>query len=302
MTRSNVPVRYSQGLDREAGWFHEGTVPGRRHGNMNHGFRITELVHCGRTVHQDVLIFDNPVFGRVLVLDGIVQLSTFDEARYHEMLVHPPMLTHPHPERVLVVGGGDGGTLREVLRHDPREVAMIDLDEDFVRQAARYLPSLSAGAFQDPRVTLLHEDASMAIDRYVENFDVVIVDCNDAIGPSSPLFESPFYAAIARSLRPGGLCSVQVGSFLDVDFIVGTRRRLAAHLPRTTPFRFTMPSYHCGEYCFLVASRDRDPAGPHANVISDRLRARGIKGLRFYSPRLHHASQVMHPNVELSWS
>ena len=293
-----VPTHVRKDLDAEVGWFNEAALPGRRHGNVNHGFRVTNLVHSGRTAYQDVLIFDNLVYGRVLVLDGIVQLSTFDERRYHEMLVHPPMLAHPTPRRVLIVGGGDGGTLREVLRHAPREVVMIDLDEEIVSQSARHLPTLSAGAFQDPRVTLLHEDAAVAIERYADCFDVVLIDCNDAIGPSAPLFKSRFYAAVARALRPGGLCGVQVGSFLDLDFLVSTRRSVAAHLTRTVPLRFTMPSYHCGEYCFFVASRDSDPAGPPPDVLTKRLHARDIQRLDYYSPAMHHASQIMHAGVE----
>lgn len=294
-----TPCRFAAGLDLEAGWFHEGTVPGRRHGNVNHGFRITELVYFGKTAFQEVLIFDNPVYGRVLALDGIVQLSTFDECRYHEMLVHPAMLTHPAPAHVLIVGGGDGGTLREALRHAPAEVVMIDIDRDFVAQAARHLPTLSAGAFDDPRVTLLHEDAAVEIERYHARFDVVLIDCNDAMGPSAPLFESPFYGAVARALRPGGVVAVQAGSFLDVDFLEATRLRLAAVLPRIASFRFTMPSYHCGEYCFMVAAQEGEPGGPPVVELASRLHERGITGCKYYSPAIHHASQVLPPGLAL---
>jgi spermidine synthase len=289
---SHTSPLVSKGLDPKTGWFHEGTVPGRRHGNVNHGFRITNLVHFAKTKYQDVLIFDNPVYGRVLVLDGIVQLSTSDEHRYHEMLVHPAMFTHPSPRRVLIVGGGDGGTLRETLRHSPEQVVMIDIDGEFVEQAARFLPTLSAGAFDDPRLTLLHEDAACAIDRY-SDFDVLIVDGNDAMGPSVPLFGSPFYARVARALASGGVCAVQVGSFLDEDFIKTTRARISEHLPNTALYRFTMPSYHCGEYCFLMAAKDCDPAGPAATVIEERMKQRGIAGLKYYTPAMHHASQVL---------
>ena len=110
------------------------------------------------------------------MLDGIVQLSTFDEHIYHEMLTHPALFTHPAPKRVVIVGGGDGGTLREVLKHDPEEVVMIDIDRQLVDIAARHLPSLSDGAFSDPRLTLICEDAAVALRRYERAFDVAIID------------------------------------------------------------------------------------------------------------------------------
>lgn len=283
---------------KDGEWFLEGTVPGRRHGNVNHGFRITEVVHKERTRFQECLIFENPVYGLVLVLDGIVQLSTSDECIYHEMLVHPPMFAHPKPRRVLIVGGGDGGTLREVLRHDPEQVVMIDIDEQFVRAAAEHLPSLSAGAFTDRRVTLLFEDASEALLRYEDAFDVAIIDCNDALGPSEALFEEGFYATVARALTDEGVCAVQAGSMLDVEFLQQTRRRIASHLGRTTGFRLTMPSYHCGEYVFFVASSSCDPAGPDATTLAELQTRRGVV-TKHWSPAIHHASQVLSPGATL---
>ena len=286
------------GLENDSAWFLEGTVPGRRHGNVNHGFNITEMVLKERTRFQECLIFDNSVFGRVLVLDGIVQLSTLDEHIYHEMLVQPPMFAHPKPRRVVIVGGGDGGTLREVLQHDPEQVVMIDIDEHFVRIAAEHLPSLSAGAFADPRVTLLFEDASEALRRYESVFDVAIIDCNDAIGPSKALFEEEFYAVVAHALKNDGTCSVQAGSMMDLELLQQTRLRMGNHLGRTTGFRLTIPSYHCGEYVFLAASRSRNPSGPDSTTLEELQLQRRIV-TKHWSPAIHQASQVLPPQSTL---
>jgi spermidine synthase len=233
------------------------------------------------------------------VLDGIVQLSTSDEVIYHEMLVHPAMFTHPNPRRVVIVGGGDGGALREVLRHAPEQVVMIDIDEQFVRSAPEYLPSLSDGAFDDSRVALVFEDANKALARYEGAFDVAIIDCNDAVGPSEALFEQDFYATVARALRKEGVCSVQTGSMLDIDFLLQTRDRIANTLGRTTGFRLTMPSYHCGEYVFIQASASLDPSGPDAETLAEIQRRRGIV-TKHWSPAMHHASQVF-PAASSLW-
>jgi len=294
MTSNPTPIA----KHHDGEWFHEDTVPGRRHGNVNHGFRMTKVVYKDRTPFQECLIFDNPVYGRVLVLDGIVQLSTSDEIIYHEMLVHPPMFTHPNPRRVLIVGGGDGGALREVLRHNPERVVMIDIDEQFVRSAPKYLPSLSAGSFDDSRVTLIFEDANAALARYKNDFDVAIIDCNDAVGPSEALFEQDFYASVARSLTKEGVCSVQTGSTLDMDFLQQTRDRIANTLGRTAGFRLTMPSYHCGEYVFILASTRFEPTGPEAETLAELQRRREIV-TKHWSPAMHHASQVFPADASL---
>ncbi|MDG2385185.1 MAG: polyamine aminopropyltransferase [Pirellulaceae bacterium] len=280
--------------DNQSKWFIEGTVPGQRHGNVNHGLRITELLCHTRTQFQECLIFENPVYGRVLVLDGIVQLSTFDEHIYHEMLVHPPMLTHPNPQRVLIIGGGDGGTLREVLQHNPAEVVMIDIDEEFVRLAAEHLPSLSQGAFSDPRVKLRYEDASQALREYENAFDVAIIDCNDAIGPSTVLFEEEFYSTVNHALKPNGVCAVQAGSLLDNDFIDKIRQRIELNLGTIANLRLTIPSYHCGEYLFLMASRTHAPSGPQVESLK-KLQDRRNLVTKYWTAEIHHASQIMTP-------
>jgi len=282
----------SSGLADDALSFVEGTLPGKRHTNVSHGFQISQLVCNDRTRFQEYLIFDNPVYGRILVLDGIVQLSTYDEHIYHEMLVHPPMFAHPKPKRVCIVGGGDGGTLRETLKHDPEEVVMIDIDEEFVRAVAKHLPSLNNGAFEDPRVTLIFEDANEVLERYEDAFDVAIIDCNDAVGPSEALFEGDFYAKVSRALKDEAVCAVQVGSMLDSTFIKKIRNRMETHLGSTAGFKLTMPSYHCGEYIFAVASKILDSSGPDIRVLAELQEMRGIT-TKYWSPLIHHASQVL---------
>lgn len=296
MIDSAPPLR--SGLEEDSTWFLEGSVPGCRYGTVNHGFLITNLVYKERTDFQECLIFDNPVYGRVLILDGIVQLSTSDEHIYHEMIVHPPMFSHPRPKRIVIVGGGDGGTLREVLRHNPEEVVLIDIDQQFVQAAAKHLPSLSNGAFKDPRVTLVFEDASTALRRYENAFDVAIIDCNDAVGTSERLFAEDFYATVAQALKDDGLCAVQASSMLDEKFLQQTRGRMETHLGRTTGFRLTMPCYHCGEYVFLMASRGSDPSGPDVKELTSLQLQRGID-TKHWSPVIHHASQVLPPHSTL---
>jgi spermidine synthase len=287
------------GISGDQEWFFENSVPGRRDGKVSHGFAIDQVVISERTAFQEYSIFDSPLYGRVLALDGIVQFSTSDEYIYHDMLVHPAMFSHSDPKRVLIVGGGDGAALREVLRHDPDQVVMIDIDEQFVRGAAKHLPSLNAGSFEDPRLELLFEDASTALSRFEDCFDLAIIDCNDAVGASEPLFEESFYAAVSRSLKADSRCAVQAGSTLDMDFLTQTRQRISAHFGSTDCFKLTIPSYHCGEYVFMVASKSQKLADLDLAMLAQRQVQRGID-TKYWSPEIHHASQVFPPGSPLS--
>lgn len=295
--RPNAAPHHS-GHDGDQKWFYENSVPGRRDGKVSHGFAVDQVLINERTAFQEYSIFDSPLYGRVLALDGIVQFSTSDEHIYHDMLVHPAMFLHPNPKRVLIVGGGDGAALREVLRHNPEQVVMIDIDEQFVRGAAKHLPSLSAGSFEDPRLELLFEDASTALPRFEGCFDLAIIDCNDAIGASEPLFEEAFYAAVARALKDDAMCAVQAGSTLDPDFLVQTRQRISACIGSTDCFKLTIPSYHCGEYVFMVASKSQQAAKLDLATLAQHQDQRGIV-TRYWSPEMHYASQVFPPGSPL---
>lgn len=283
---------------QRAGWFTEGTVPGPRLGTVEHGFRLDRVLFEGRSTHQDVLIFEHAVYGRVLVLDGIVQFSTLDQANYHEMLVHPILASRGGARRILVIGGGDGGTIRECLRHGPDEVVMVDLDPGVIALCKQHLPEMSQGAFDDPRLTLLHEDGAA----YVRNapaasFDAVIVDGGDYTGLSEVLFAEAFFADIARVLRPDGVMSLQTGSALDAHLIRTGRARLQAVFADTTTYRLTMASYHCGEYAFLAAANAPILSSPDADRLAQTFAKLSATGpLGYWTPAVHGAAQVLPPN------
>ena len=277
------------------GWFSEGTVPGARFGTIEHAFRLDTVVFEGRSTYQEVLIFDHAIYGRVFVLDGIVQFSSLDQAIYHEMLVHPILASHGKVEDILVIGGGDGGTIRECLRHQPRRIVMVDLDPEVIALCRRYLPEMSMGAFDDPRVCLVHEDgAAYVAHSPAGSFDAVIVDGGDYTGLSEVLFSATFFGDIARVLRPGGVVAVQTGSVLDAHLIRTGRERLRAVFADVTAYRLTMPSYHCGEYCFLAAALAPILSHPDAGRLTQveaTLRSRFTP--TYWSPAVQRAAQVL---------
>ena len=165
-------------------WFVE-----KLHAEFRQQLRIDRLIYQCNTNLQEILIFENAVFGRVLVLDGVVQTTEADEFIYHEMLTHVPIIAHGAARRVLVVGGGDGGMIEEVLKHRRLEqVVMVEVDRSVVELCKKYLPTLSQGAFDDPRLQLIIADGSEYVSQTTQLFDVIIVDSPDPLGPAINLF------------------------------------------------------------------------------------------------------------------
>ena len=176
------------------------------HNDWGQSFTVSKEILHEKTEHQDLVIFDNPTFGRVLALDGIVQLTEADEPVYHEMLAHVPLFTHDNPTSVLVVGGGDGGMLREVLRHPSvTRAVLVEIDSSVMELSKKYFPKVSNGSFDDPRVEIVIDDASQFVKTSNELFDVIICDSSDPIGPSAVLFTSECYGDCKSRLREGGI-------------------------------------------------------------------------------------------------
>ncbi|MGD0336737.1 MAG: polyamine aminopropyltransferase [Candidatus Omnitrophota bacterium] len=278
-------------------WFLETSFPGVRRAKKD-AFRIDKEIFKGKSKFQDVYIFESPGFGKTLVLDGIIQLSQSDEFIYHETIAHTPLLSHKSPKRLLVIGGGDGGALREATKHPLKEIYFVEIDRKIVEVAKKYLPFISSGAFNARRVKIFFEDGIKFIKRYKDFFDVVIVDSTDPVGPGKVLFEAGFYRLVFDSLKKDGIAVFQLGPFLDFDLIIRpTARKLQKLFKFVRSIRLPMPSYSCGcEYCFMIASKYIDPAAINPAKIKERLKARlGQKAakLKYYSAAMHRASMVM---------
>ena len=176
--------------------------------------RIERVHYAGRTEFQDVVVQTGAAFGRSLVLDGKTQSTEADEFAYHEGLVHPAMIAHPAPRAVFVAGGGEGATIREALRHKTvKRAVMVDIDSQVVALCREHLPNHHRGAFDDPRVDLVHADAYSYLENTDERFDVAIIDVPDPLeaGPAYRLFTREFYAVLKDRLADGGIMAAQAG-------------------------------------------------------------------------------------------
>lgn len=171
--------------------------------------RVDKVLHHEKSKYQDVLIFKSTDFGNVLVLDNVIQATERDEFSYQEMITHLALNSHPNPKKVLVIGGGDGGVLREIVKHDCVEEAILcDIDEAVVRLSKQYLPGMAIG-FEHPKSTVHIGDGFKFLDDYKNEFDVIITDSSDPDGPAQALFEKSYFQLLHDALREGGVITTQ---------------------------------------------------------------------------------------------
>ena len=260
------------------------------HDDQRQQLRIETAHYRGRTAFQSVEIFENPTHGRVLCLDGVVQTTEADEFCYHEMLVHPGMFAHGAPREVLIIGGADGGALREVLRHPVTHVTLVDIDAELIGLCRRYLPAISAGAFDDPRAHVDPGDGAQCVAGTSGRFDLVIVDSTDPVGPGAGLAQKPFFASCRRVLNEGGLVVTQNGvPFYQPQELAesGAHRRKVFRLKGF--YASPVPLYAGGLMAFGWGSDRLDPGALPADALDARIAAAGLP-LRYYNGGVHRGA------------
>lgn len=269
------------------------------HGAFRSSYRADRVLFDTETGQQRLVLVENPIFGRMLSLDGVTQVTERDEFVYHEMLTHVPMLAHGNARRVLIIGGGDGGILREVLRHPNVEQAtMVEIDAGVVSFSREWLPTVSDGAFDDPRLNLVIADGAAFVRDATDRFDVVIIDSTDPIGPGEVLFTDSFYGHVRRLLNPGGVVVTQNGvPFLQPDELRGTMRAFRTLFQVATCYLVTVPTYTGGPMALGFGTDDA--ALLH---VSEPMLAERLAGLDFtpgyYSPAVHRGAFALPGYVE----
>lgn len=272
-------------------WFSE-----ELQGRWRQGLTIDQLLVDEQSPFQKIELYQTSDFGRMLVLDGKVQVCELDEFVYHEMLAHPAMLAHPDPRRVMVMGGGDGGTVREVLHHPSvQSVVLVEIDQRVIDLCRQHMPALNQGQAQDSRLQVVAEDASVYI-KAAEPFDVILVDSSDPEGPSERLFSLQFYRQLKAGLAPGGVVALQAGSpFFFEDQLLRMRAELSEVFTHVRPYLMSIPTYPGGTWCMMSASDTVDPRTFPSDQLTRRFAERGLHHCKYYNPDLHYGSLAL-PN------
>jgi spermidine synthase len=261
--------------------------------------KADKVLHEVKTEHQHLVIFDNETWGRVLMLDGVCQLTTSDEFVYHEMMAHVPLMALSKPRRVLVIGGGDGGVLREVLKHPTVEKATLcEIDRSVVDLSLQFYPEIAGGSLEDPRADLVIADGLKYVAGTRERFDAIIVDSSEPIGPSAVLHTPEFFADCKRALKEGGVLVTQNGlPFLFPDHLAGTTRAFARLFKAVAPYLCTQPCYFGGPFALNWASDDGDLLDISTKKLQRRQEKRGIE-TRYWTPSVHGAAFALPRYVE----
>ena len=254
---------------------------------------IDEVLYTGRTPYQTAQVVRSRNFGICLVLDNKIQSSQKDEFIYHEALVHPAMLAHPHPETVFIAGGGEGATLREVLAHRTvKRAVMVDIDEEVTAISRKYLPDHARGAFEDPRAHLHYTDARQYLESSPDRYDIIIIDLPDPIeeGPAYRLFTREFYRTVNDRLTEDGLIAVQAGSasLTELLNLTAVNNTLQSVFPIVTRYAVHVPCFG-GPWGFCIASRQHDPSRFSPTEVDIRIAARSLTGLRLYDGLTHRS-------------
>lgn len=277
----------------KAQWCSESIVTGVRV-----SYKASRVLAQMKTACQQLVILQNEPFGRVLMLDDVVQTTTRDEFIYHEMLGHTPLLAHPCPKDVLIVGGGDCGLAREVLRHTGvRKVTQVEIDPDVVELSRKHLSEMNAAVFADSRFELRIADGAAFVNECESSFDVVLIDSTDPIGASRALFARDFYAAVQRRMRPDGVLVAQAGvPFLQSEGFRSTLVELASVFQVVDCYLIAAPSYFGGHLAFAWASNDLVPESVSLQTLTERYAASGLR-TRYYTPSIQKAAFVLPPYI-----
>ncbi|MDW8443930.1 MAG: polyamine aminopropyltransferase [Acetobacteraceae bacterium] len=264
-------------------------------------FLVGREIARERSRFQDIAIVDTPSHGRVLVLDGVVQITEADEFVYQEMLVHVPLVAHGSPRRVLIIGAGDGGVLRRVLQHRSVERAvMVEIDEAVIRLCREHMPGIGGEAWTDPRAEVrIGDGIAFVREAPAKSFDVIIVDSTDPIGVGEVLFTEEFYADCARILTPGGIVVNQCGvPFMQADELRETSLRRARAFADVAAYVAAVPTYVGGFMTLGWASDDPGLRALGADEVARRAEAAGIIGsTRYWTPAVHVASFALPPYI-----
>ncbi len=258
-------------------------------------FAVKKVICSEQSAFQKIEIIDTPLHGKVLFLDDIVQLTAKDEHIYHEMLAHISLSSHAKPKHILVLGGGDGGIVREVLKHDVESVTLVEIDARVIELSKKHLKSLISNAFVDPRLNVIVTDAAEFVKTTTEKFDVIITDRGDEVGPGHPLFTQSFYTNCVQALAKNGLFTSITGvPNMQPKVVENTRKSFKKLFNHSGIFLINVPMYIGGPLAIAWGSQVTD-----ITKISPRSLQNRTKGLstKYYNSEIHKAAFIASNNL-----
>ena len=266
-------------------WFSEDLYP-----DITLKLKIKENLYNSSSDSQKIQFLSTYRFGKVLVLDGTIQTTTADEFIYHEMMTHIPLFSHPNPENTLIIGGGDGGILREVLKHRQiKKVTLVEIEKKVIDFSKKYLKQICQNSFQSKKLELIIADGAKFVENKSSLYDVVIIDSPDPVGPAKVLFKTNFYRNISKILKKNGIMVRQSGStFLQKKELKENYRRLGKIFKHTAAYTAAIPTYIGGLFSFIFSSQTINPENLTVKNLQRKF-AKVNPKTKYYNPQIHTA-------------
>jgi spermidine synthase len=259
--------------------------------NYGVSWKINDILYQEKSAIQQIMIANSEQWGRMLLLDGIVQTTENDEFMYHEMITQVAMHSHPRIKNVLIIGGGDGGAVTQIVKHPTVEhIDLVEIDGQVIETCKRYLPGLASG-FNDPRTNIFVQDGINYVKSIRANYDLVIIDSSDPTGPAIGLFNRDFYESVFKALRHDGMMVVQSESPLFYkDIFHSIYQNIQSVFGKAYIYMCTIPTYISGPWTFTIGSKKYDPS----EIICDKS---PVEGLKYYNKAIHKAAFVLPPYI-----
>lgn len=255
--------------------------------HIRFSLKVKRHLYHNKTPFQTVDIIETHEFGRIMLLDGMVMFSDRDEAHYHEMLVHVPMFAHPAPRNVLVIGGGDGGTVRELIRHSSvKHIDLVEIDREVVEKSREYFPQI-ASQFDNPRVHIHYEDGLKFVKSPHLKYDIALIDSTDPVGPAVGLYEKPFYNDVCDCLTDDGMiCAQAESSMLNPERVKAMGEKLREFFPLVMVYLSFIPTYPVGQWAFILGSKKHHPLKDYREEAVNSFE----EDFTYYNPEIHRAA------------
>lgn len=259
---------------------------------LRFSLKATRILHEVKTEHQHLVLFENELFGKVLMLDGATQVTTADEFIYHEMMSHVPILAHGRAQHVLIIGGGDCGIAEEVLKHKTvQSLTLVEIDASVVDFSKQYFPEFTGPVLSDPRFQLVIDDGVNFVEKTDRKFDVVIVDSTDPVGPGEVLFTERFYRGVQRCLNPNGLMATQSGvPFVQPHVVEKSVKEFRKLFADASCYIAAIPTYAGGHLAMGWATDDKTLRTVSAGELTRRYEQAGRFQTKYWTPDVHRAA------------
>lgn len=254
------------------------------------GLQTRKILYSKKNKFQTIKIFETRDWGRILTIDKTIQTTERDEFVYHEMISHVPIFLHPDPQNVLIIGGGDGGVLKEVLRHKIKKAVLVEIDKDIIESSKKFLKKIHEDSFYDKRAEIIVGDGIKYVKNQKNVFDVIIIDCTDPVGPAKDLFSKEFYNNTNTALTENGILVTQSGGvFIHEDELLNSFKKISRVFSKTAIYLAPIPTYPATLWSFVIASKNVDLIKQSQSEIERRYNL--IKNnFKFYNPEVHKAS------------